>query len=378
MAITRLETFTRDGISVVKATTDDGATGVGQLAPPGTHDVAGTNDITVDVFHRLVAPRALGQDPTDVGGLVDSIMKRTYKYPGTFVLRALCGLDTALWDLNGKRRGESVCELLGGPSDPDPVTAYGSRPSRETDADEEIGICSRFREQLGLEAFKLKAGKRLAYETDEDEWPGRTEAVVDEFRDTFGDDVDLLVDANCGYSVEGAIEIGEDLFAPNDVFLFEEPCPYWEPDWTASVREALDIPVAGGEQNNMFQLWGKDWERIIDLPAVDVVQPDIGYVGGVDRTKRIADAASRAGLSVIPHSPTHSLQKVFTLHLVAAIDNAGAYPFEYQIPVSDYEGMYSHEPHVEDGVIPVPRGPGWGVDVNHEWLTRAHYQSSER
>lgn len=370
MTIQRLETYTRDQASVVQVTTEEGDTGIGQLAPGG-------HDIAAQVFHELVAPRALGEDPGDVESIVDHVVERTYKYPGTFVLRALCGLDTALWDLAGKRAGVPVCDLLGGPSDPEPVTAYGTRLSRDTDAEEEVEICTRFRDELGLSAFKLKIGKRLAFHTDEDVWPGRTEAVVSGVRDALGDDVDIMVDANSAYSAEKAIEVGEDVLEPNGVVHFEEPCPYWELEWTARVREALDAPVAGGEQDNMVTQWAKQWGRIVGMPAVDVVQPDVGYVGGIVRAKRVADMAAEAGLPCVPHGPNHTLQKVFTLHLLAAIDNAGPYPFEYRIPDTGGHGMYEPEPRVEGGELPVPTGAGWGIEVDPGWLARADYRVSE-
>jgi len=376
VTIQRLETFEGAGATVVRLTTDDGDRGIGQLA-------SGGEEIATQVFHDYVAPHALGADPGDVEGLIDGIMAspdhpRPYKYPGTFLLRALCGLDTALWDLRGRRRGASVCELLGGASDPDPVTAYGSRLSRETDGDEEAEICTRYLDEGGLDAFKLKVGKRLAFDTDEDVWPGRTEDVVSTVREAVGPEVDLMVDANSAYSREAAIEVGEEVLEPNGVVHYEEPCPYWELEWTADVREALDVPVAGGEQNNLVSQWGKQWERIVRTPVVDIAQPDVGYIGGVTRTKRVADMAADAGLTCVPHGPNHSLQKVFTIHTMAAIDNAGPYPFEYRIPEDgEPEAMYAPEPLVEDGAVAVPDGPGWGVEVNDEWLAQSDYERSE-
>lgn len=376
MTIQTLETFAGDGATVVRVTTDNGDRGIGQLATGG-------ENIATDVFHQYIAPHALEGDPTDIERLIDGIMEspegpRPYKYPGTFLLRALCGLDTALWDLKGKRQGISVCELLGGPSDPEPVSAYGSRLSRETDAEEEVKICKRYRKEAGLKAFKLKIGKRLAFRTGEDVWPGRTEAVVSAVREALGPDADLLVDANSAYSEKKAIEVGREVLEPNGVVHYEEPCPYWELDWTENVRAALDLPVAGGEQNNMVSQWVKDWERIVDRPVVDIAQPDVGYIGGVTRTKRVADMAADAGLTCVPHGPNHSLQKVFTIHTMAAIDNAGPYPFEYRIPEGDEpETMYVPEPVVEDGAVPVPDGPGWGVAVNDEWLAESTYEKSE-
>lgn len=372
MAITTVETFTAEEACVVRVETDDGDAGFGQTA-------AGNEAISAQVLHELVAPHALGMDPTNVEDVIDGILEARefpcpYKYPGTFLLRALCGLDTALWDLKGRRENEPVCELLGGA--PGSIRAYGSRLSRETDVDEEIDICRRARTDHDLEAFKLKVGKRLAFRTDEDVHPGRTEAVVGGVREALGDDIDLLVDANCAYSVETAIEVGREILEPNGVIHFEEPCPYWEFDWLAEVRDALDIPVAGGEQNNMTKQLGKDWERIVARPVLDIVQPDVGYVGGITRAKHVADMAAEAGLPCVPHGPNHTLQKVFTLHLLAAIENPGPYPFEYRVPYSGSQSLYDPEPTLEGGELSVPDGPGWGVDLNPDWLARTQYEGT--
>ncbi len=374
MIIDRLETFAGEGATVVRLTTDSGERGIGQFATGG-------EAVTTEVFHRFVAPNVLGRDPTDPEALVDAVLEspgppRPYKYNGTFFLRGLGGVDTACWDLCGKLAGEPVVSLLGGPANPDPIAAYGSRLSRETTADEEIEICTTYHER-GLDAFKLKIGKRLAFQTDEDVWPGRTEAVVSGVRDALGPDVDLLVDANGAYSREGAIEVGKEVLAPADVIHFEEPCPYWELEWTKAVTEAVPMDVAGGEQDNMISQWGKTWERIIGDRVVDVVQPDVGYIGGIARTMRVADLAADAGLPCVPHGPNHSLQKIFTLHALAAVENAGPYPFEYRIPErGEHEFMYAPEPRVEDGTVAVPTGPGWGVELDDEWLFRSTHRES--
>ena len=107
MKIASVETFSRQNISIVRVRTDDGAEGIGQISPFNA-------DISAQVFHRQVAPFALGADPLDTSALADRIIEGTYKFPGSYICRALTGLDTALWDLRGKLEGKSVCELLGG------------------------------------------------------------------------------------------------------------------------------------------------------------------------------------------------------------------------------------------------------------------------
>lgn len=370
MEIKRLETFTKQPgpnegakVSFVRVTTDTGEQGWGQISPYNA-------DISATVFHRQVAPHALGREPLEIETLIDDIIAAEYKFPWSYVCRATAGLDTALWDVKAKRQGVSVCELLGG--EPTALDAYGSSMQRAIDPADEADRLVRLHETKGYEAFKIRIGSLDSKGDDVDQWPGRTEELVPTVREAVGDDVELFVDANSAYSPERAIEIGEEVLAPNDVVHYEEPCPYWELEQTAEVTAALDIPVTGGEQDND----PAQWRRMIDVGAVDVVQPDVCYVGGLARALRVAELAADAGLPCVPHSANHSLVTVFTLHLLGAINNAGEY-FEFSIEDHWAEGMYEPALEVSDGTVEIPDGPGWGVEINDAWLTETTYGQSE-
>ena len=97
--IASLETFSNEFVGFVRVRTDDGAEGWGQVS---TYNA----DITALVFHRQVAPWALGADALDIDALVDRSPRREHKFPGSYLRRALAGLDTALWDLRGKLEGK--------------------------------------------------------------------------------------------------------------------------------------------------------------------------------------------------------------------------------------------------------------------------------
>lgn len=109
------------------------------------------------------------------------------------------------------------------------------------------------------------------------------------------------------------------------------PCPYWEQAETKAVTDALSIDVTGGEQDCEMPVW----DAMIGQRVVDVVQPDVLYLGGVARTLRGAWLAAEAGLAGTPHSANHGLVTLAAMHIPRAIPNAGPYP-EYSI-----EGPYS-------------------------------------
>ncbi len=364
MRIAKIETFTDPFVCFVKVTSEDGHSGWGQVAPYHA-------DITAQVVHRQVAPYALGQDARDIAHLVDIIPDREHKFPGSYLRRALGGLDTALWDWRGKLDGKPVCELIGGT--PGPIRAYGSSMKRDITPEQEAERLSRLRDSYGFTAFKFRIGAECG--RDVDEWPGRTEAIVPTMRAAMGVGVDLLVDANSGFSPGRAIEVGR-MLQDNGICHFEEPCPYWEYEQTKQVTDALDIDVTGGEQDCELQ----NWRRMIEMRAVDVVQPDICYLGGMVRTLKVADMAATAGLPCTPHCANLSMVTLFTMHLLRAIPNAGKY-LEFSIEGEDYypwqEGLFVDDPYtIVDGHARVTDAPGWGVEVSPAWLARATHQVS--
>ena len=359
--IKSIETFTRGPLSVVRVRTEDGKEGYGQIAPFHA-------DISATVLHRQIAPHFLGRNPDDIEALVDRCIEANYKFPWSYVCRALAGIDTAIWDLRGKREGKSVCELLGGKRRSFP--AYGSSMRRDIKPDDEAARLVRLRDTKGFRAFKIRIGKVCGH--DQDEWPGRTEQLVPTVRRAIADDVSLLVDANSCYTPQKAIEVGR-LLEDNAVCHFEEPCPYWELEWTAEVAAALEVPVAGGEQDNDLA----QWRRMIRMRAVDIVQPDICYVGGLTRALRVAAMAAGARLPSVPHSANLSLVTVFTLHMLAAIPNAGPH-VEFSIEPTLWTKDLYHPPlEIRDGCVAIPEGPGWGVIVNPTWLAGAERQASQ-
>jgi L-alanine-DL-glutamate epimerase-like enolase superfamily enzyme len=359
--IKSIETFAQQAVTFVRVRTDDGAEGWGQTSTFNA-------DITAMVMHRQIAPHALGADAGDMDGLVDGCIEATYKFPGSYVCRALTGLDTALWDLRGKREGKSVCELLGGR--PRPISVYGSSMRRDIRPQEEADRLAALRDSHGFNAFKVRVGKVCGH--DEDQWPGRTEALIPAVRRAIGDDVALLVDANSCYTPGKAIQVGQ-LLEEYGVCHFEEPCPYWELEWTAEVTSTLNVPVAGGEQDYSLP----QWRRIVGMRAVDIVQPDVCYIGGLTRALRVADLAHKAGMPCVPHSANLSMVTVFTLHMMGAIPNAGPH-VEFSIePTPWAQGLYSPALEVRDGKVDIPDGPGWGVEVDPAWLAAAEYRISE-
>lgn len=364
MKIVKLETFSTEFVGFVRATTDSGAQGWGQVS---TYNA----DITCEVFHRQIARHALGRDALDFADTLQLIGEREHKYPGSYLRRAMTGLDTALWDLRGKLEGKPVVALLGGA--PGKLRAYASSMKRDITPEAEAERFLRLRDEKGFTAFKWRVGAECG--RDQDEWPGRTEAVIPVVAKALGDGIDKLVDGNSCYSPARAITVGR-LLEDNGIGHFEEPCPYWHPEQTAEVRATLSIDVAGGEQDCEYS----SWQLMFDRKAVDIAQPDVMYLGGIHRTLEVCRMAERAGLPVTPHAANLSLVTMCTMHLLKALPNAGKY-LEFSIEGPDYypwqDGLFLDDPYrIDDGHVTVPDAPGWGVTINPAWLDQATYKVS--
>ncbi|GHJ39219.1 mandelate racemase/muconate lactonizing enzyme family protein [Streptomyces sp. TS71-3] len=361
MRITAIETLLRGPLAAVRVHTDDGLTGIGQTAP---YEAA----TSVGVLHTMVAPLFLGRDPWDVEALVDACVRHHYKFSGGFLLRALAGVDTALWDVLGKAAGRPVSQLLGGHARAS-VPMYASSMRRDITPEAEGERLAEAIAERGFRAVKIRVGEAMG--RDRDAAPRRTERIVPHLRDALGDDVDLSADANGGYSAGRAIRVGR-MLEEHGYFHFEEPCPFPDIEQTARVAAALDIPVSGGEQDTSLA----QFHRMISTGAVDIVQPDIGYLGGVSRARKVAVLAEAAGIPCTPHCANDSLLQVFSLHLAAAQPACSQYQ-EWSIENTPWtQGVYAPLLKVADGEVAAPTAPGWGIVLDPDFVRAAECRRS--
>ena len=365
MKIKKLETFTKPYVSFLKTTLEDGSQGFGQMS---TYHA----DITAQIFHKQVAPWVLDKSWEDFNDIENLVLEKEHKFPGSYLLRAIAGLDTSLWDLKGKLEDQSVTELIGGTTGP--LNVYGSSMKRDISASDEADRFKKLFQEKGINAFKFRIGAECGRGLDE--WEGRTEDIVKTINKSLDSSVIKLVDANSCYSATQAIEIGK-LLEDHNVTHFEEPCPYWEPEQTKEVTDALTIDVTGGEQDCDIRIW-KD---MVERKIVNIYQPDVMYLGGLTRTLQVAKIIEEGGYVCTPHAANLSLVTMCTMHLLKAIPNAGPY-LELSIEGEDYypwqQDLFLDNPFkIENGCVTVTDKPGWGIDINPEWLNNSEYQVSD-
>ncbi len=353
MKITRIEPIHIESNLLLRVDTDEGIVGYGECSPMNNRLVA------AHVEHAL-APLAVGRDPFDVEAVVEKLFVATYKLAGQSMAMAVSGIEIALWDIMGKALGQPIYRLLGG-AYRKKIRMYASSMRRDIAPREEAERLAALVEKHGFTAVKVRVGGTFGF--DEDAAPGRSLAVVKEARAALGDEVEIMVDGNSCFSAPRAIELGRRL-QEYRVFHFEEPCPYWDLDSTAKVAKALDMPVAGGEQ---------DWElcrfrEMLAREVVDIVQPDLIKAGGFSVCKKVAHLAEAFGGVCTPHQ-TQPLGTLANLHFAAATPNT-RYSQEYNIEPNPLMQSLFREPvlEVKDGHLTVPEAPGLGAEINEELL----------
>jgi len=200
--------------------------------------------------------------------------------------------------------------------------------------------------------LKFRVGGRMSRNADA--MPGRTERLIPLVRKTFGEGIDIHADSNSSYDPPKAIEVGRMLEEIKAVY-FEEPCPFDHLEDTKKVADTLTIPVAGGEQE--YSDWRFRW--MIANRAVDIVQPDLHYYGGMIRSIRVARMAEAARMPTTVHI-SGGFGFVYMLHFASCVKDVGRYQ-EYKLGTEAYGSWFDPPITVKDGRMSVPAGPGVGI-----------------
>ena len=342
---------------LVRVRTSDGAEGIG--VPNAMHMVH-----TYPIFLNRVAPFFVGKDARQFEPLLWEFYRHNdnYKYQGLALWVCVAAAEFAVLDLLGKLSGKSVGALLGGVERRE-IAVYRASGNRGNTPEEEVAYLKQIVAESGAKALKFRLGGRMSKNADS--LPGRTERLIPLVREAFGKEMTLYADSNSSYDVPRAIAIGR-LMEEYDYAFYEEPCEFDRLEDTKAVADALRIPVAAGEQE--FSEYRFRWT--IANRGVDIVQPDLHYYGGFIRSVRVARMAHAAGMLCTPHMSGSGLGYLDAAHFVSCIPNP--VPFtEYKgntdIPVtSDTSSL-----KVENGVVKVPSGPGFGITVDPTFVREA-------
>jgi L-alanine-DL-glutamate epimerase-like enolase superfamily enzyme len=317
----------------------------------------------IPILQRRVIPHFIGKDARDMESLVDDVYIANYKLSGQAFWCPVAYVEQSLLDMLGKTAHKQAAELMGGVLRKE-IPCYLSGSGRDTTAEEEVDVYVKGVEYTGAKAVKFKIGGRMS--ANHDAYPGRTDKIFELAAKQLAGKVTLMADANGSYSAAKAIEIGKRLQAQNYLW-FEEPCPWEELGETKKVAEALTMKVAFGEQNS--SLWQFQW--CIENGVMSVVQPDLSYNGGFTRAARVARMARKRNLWICPHNTQTGAASVNILQFAASTPNIGPYmEYVWRAPHKK-ESWYSPNFEIRNGVIPLPAGPGMGLEFDPEFIKKA-------
>lgn len=334
--------------TLVEVTTDTGIVGWGEAAD------GDRSSAIMDV-----APRLIGLDPLDLDA-IEALIVPGYAYsPWADVVgakRTFGAIELALWDIRGKLEGKPLHELLGGAVRTDiPLTEYFSyrfagpdHPGESTPL-EVARECARLLEEFDGAIFEGKVGTVGVDEELE---------MVREIRAAIGDRP-LRLDGNGGWLVATAREVIP-RFEEFGIDQWEEPVEGFED--LAAMRDVTDRPLSS---------------HVTDLPLAkalgvpDVIVTNLNEKGGIRRTVEFVRACEAAGIGFRFHSGETGVASTAYLHVTAAIDHiddASQTLFRWYADDVIVGGPYVPR----HGVVPVPTGPGLGIEIDPEALDRCH------
>ena len=339
-------TQTRGGFQIttyfVEIDTADGVSGRAGPVPEGVAFIVARS------LRRLL----LGQDAIAGEKLWDQMHRAMVHGRQGDAMLAISAVDCALWDIRGKWLGQPVYRLLGGPARTS-IPAYASMLGFATQDLARVRDRAQEYKALGYTAQKwfFRHGPMSGHEGFK-----QNVDLVRTAREAVGDDYDLMFDCWQAMDVPYVVKLAEQI-APYQPRWLEECVMPDRLDSYRRLRERISIPLAGAEHE--YTRWG--FKRFIDAGALDILQPDIYWCGGLSETLKIAALATAHDLVLIPHGHSSGA----TLHFTLAQSPIHTPYQEYLVKWNSIHQHFLRDPVVPAaGYLSLPEEPGLGMELD--------------
>lgn len=360
MRIERIETFhVPPRWLFVRIEADGGAVGWGEASLEGHAEA-------VDGAFEALRDRFIGHDAFRIEDMWQIAYRGGFYRGGPVMMSALSGLDQALWDLKGRSLGLPAWEMLGGRVR-DKVRAYawigGDRPHEAAEA-------ARARRGQGFSAVKMNATAELDFLGT----PRLLAEVVERVQAVQAEGMDVGLDFHGRVHKPMAKQLAK-LLEPLGLLFIEEPLLSENPEGIAQISQLVSTPIALGER--LYSRW--DFKPFLAAGAVDIIQPDLSHAGGLSECRRIAAMAEAFDVAVAPHCPLGPLALAACLQLAATAPNVVLQEMSLGIHYNVGHDLLSFVANPEaltpvDGFLPIPTGPGLGVEIDEAGVRKAHEQ----
>ncbi len=337
--------------------TDSGIRGVGEARVVGrTH--------TVLEYLKDARRHFIGHDVFDIEALYRRFTLLDFGVPGEMAMTALALVEMACWDCIGKKANLPVYQLIGGKVR-DTVPAYANGWYRAPREPEEFAIAARRVVERGYQALKLDPFGAGDLELTRVELR-RSIEIVEAVRNAVGDAIEVMVEMHGRFAPHQAIEIARALERSNPSWI-EEPCRPQDLEALALVARHTSIPIATGER--LYS--AHSFRELFALRAAAIVQPDLNQCGGLLEAKKIASTAETHSMMVAPHNVGGIVSTTAALHLMVTLRNGKVLEHFNDFADSEVKAAGTPYPEVVDGCFRLPQGPGWGVELDIDFL-QAH------
>jgi galactonate dehydratase len=348
--IARIETFTVPPRWLfVRVETEDGAFGWGEASLEGWVEA-------VDGAFEAYRDRFIGADAFAIEDIWQVGYRGGFYRGGAVIMSALSGLEQALWDLKGRAVGLPAWQMLGGKVR-EQVRSYawigGDRPS-------EIAEAADVRRKQGFTAVKMNATAEL-------DWIGTPKAfdeVVKRVEAAQAAGMDVGLDFHGRVHRPLAKQLAKAL-EPLGLMFIEEPLLSENLEGLAQIASLIATPIALGER--LYGRW--EFKPMFEAGAVDIIQPDLSHAGGILEVRKIAAMAEAYDVALAPHCPLGPLALGACLQIAACTPNHAiqeiSLGIHYNTGGHDLLNFVVNKDALTpvDGYLPVPEGPGLGVDI---------------
>ena len=361
----------------VKVTTDEGIVGYGDSSDWAS---AGATAATL----QELEPMLIGLDPANIEQIWWMLFSKTVRSLGGIAHKAMSGINSALWDIKGKKLGVPVYELLGGRMR-DSIKLYWTQcaSSRALHHDvigcapvnslEDVGAVAEEAVAKGFSAVKTYIfypglSRRSIFMTGRTITPEeihQAEALVAAFRKHGGDDLGVALDIGWNFDMPSSIKLARVLEPYNMMFLETETL---NAAALRTVRESSRTPICTGESIYMSH----GFRPFLEEHAVDIIMPDIAW-NGISMGKKIADFAEVYEVPLAPHNCHSPMTTMITAHLCMAIKNFAVMEFE-QDDVPWRDDVLTHPLDIRQGHLYLSDRPGFGVDLNEAEIAKHPYR----
>lgn len=328
-------------------------------------------EVSYPMVPKVLAPHFVGQDARDLDKLIYNVVERNVKRQGIPLNVHVAGIEFAILDMLGNIANKPAGQIIGDVVNPEINIYLGHHLAdfRRKEPEMSLELMNEDVIKTQAKAVKIRAGRGDNLGVNNENAAGRTEKLIRMARELWGDEMVLAIDGNGSYDVSEAIRLGKLLEEYNYDF-WEEPVPW---DWyeeQKQVERALNIKMAGGEE----EFGVHAFRYLIGNEVFQILQPDLFYYGGMIRTMQVANMVKAAGLQITPHISGGGFGFLYMLHMVSVCPATYKYHefkmFETKdsngniIPIESKAGKFKSE----NGKIKAPEGAGLGITIDPDYI----------